>query len=114
MATKELKLIAVVLVAAAAGYLLAGGGGPSKAYGQSGGMTSGVICVVGDVYAAYAPIVLVSVPDQSVVVYEYSYQGRQIRLAGARTYQYDKLLQDFQNLPPTVEQVKDALETGRR
>lgn len=114
MATKELKLAAVVLVAMSLGFFLAGGGFLPKAHGQSEGMTSGVICVVGEVFGAYAPIIVVSVPDQSLIVYEYSYQGRQIRLAGARTYQYDKLLQDYQNARPTVQEVREALAAERR
>jgi hypothetical protein len=106
MATKELKIAAVVLVSMAVGFLLAGGGVLPKASGQGEGMTSGVICVVGEQYTGYAPIVVVDVPDQSVLVYEYSYSARQIRLTSARTFRFDKLLTDFQTAAPTVEEVR--------
>jgi len=109
MVTKELKVAAVVLIAMAVGYLLAGGGILPNASGQAQGMTAGVICVVGDAFAGYAPVVVVDVADQSVLVYEYSYSGRQIRLTSARTYRFDKLLTDYQTAAPSVEEVRRSV-----
>ncbi len=106
MAAKELKVAAVILVSLVVGFLLAGGSVLPKASGQGEGMTQGVMVVVGDAYAGYAPIVLMDIPDQSILVYEYSYSARQIKLTSARTYRFDKLLTDFQTGPPTVDQVR--------
>jgi len=96
----------VALVAVAAGFVLAGSGVLRSAQAQSEGRTSGVICVVGQEVNGYAPIVLVDVPDQSIMVYEYSYGNDRIELTAARTYRFDKQMADWQTEGPTVETVR--------
>ncbi|MHC4479457.1 MAG: hypothetical protein ACYS8K_01305 [Planctomycetota bacterium] len=106
MEARDWKTILIVLLVVAVGVLLAGGGFRSRAYGQSEGRTSGVICVVGQAVNQFAPIVLVDVPDQTIMVYEYSYQNDDIELTAVRTYRYDKLLKEFHPEGASVEEVR--------
>ena len=103
----------VVVVALAAGIALGGSGLLRMAYGQSEGRTSGVICVVGEERNGYAPIVLIDVPDQTVLVYEYDYSDNSIELTAARTYRFDKQLTDFQTTGVTVDAVRKAIMRKR-
>jgi len=106
MAEGTWKTALVAVVALAAGVVLAGSGLLDSAQAQSEGRTSGVICVVGEQRNGYAPIVLIDVPDQSIMVYEYSYSDDRIELTAARTYRFDKQLADFQTEGPTVDTVR--------
>jgi hypothetical protein len=106
---KPWTVAGVVLVAVMAGFLLAGTGTVPKAYGQVEGRTSGNICLIGQVANQYAPIVLVDVPNQTIMVYKYSYLNDRIELTSARTYQYDKLLKEYQIKGVTVDQVRQAV-----
>ena len=92
MVKKGWKTVLIAVVCVAAGYLLGGGGIRSRAYGQSEGVASGVICVVGQQRAGFAPIVIVDVPDQTLLVYEYSYGNDRIELTAVRSFRFDKLL----------------------
>ncbi|MHC4591385.1 MAG: hypothetical protein ACYS8L_01675 [Planctomycetota bacterium] len=114
MAMKDWKTGVIVLVSVAAGFLLAGGRALSKAHGQSEGRTTGVICVVGEEQDQFAPIVLVDVPDQTVMVYEYSYRSDEIELTAVRTYRYDKLLEEFHPRGVTVAEVRRAVTAPQR
>jgi len=102
-----------VLVSLAVGFLLAGGTLAPKAHGQSEGLTRGIICVMGQAVNQYAPIVLVDVPDQTVLVYEYSYQNDDIELTAARTFRWDKLLTELNNTGVKVEEVMRAVSEVR-
>jgi len=110
MGKQEFKTALIVLVSVLAGAYLAGGLGLSnRAYGQSEGQTAGVICVVGGQLSGYAPIFVIDVPDQTLLVYEYSYGDNNIELTAARTFRYDKKLPEFGNEGPTVEEVRQAV-----
>ncbi len=110
MGKQELKTALIVLVSVLAGAYLAGGlGSSNRAYAQGEGQASGVICVVGQGYSGYAPIVLVDVPDQTLLVYEYSYGNNRIELTAARTFRYDRRLNEFGVNGPTVEEVRQAV-----
>jgi len=111
MGTKELKIAVLVLAAAVAGFLLGGGRILSRAYAQSEGMTSGVICVVGENYNGYAPIVVVDVADQCVVVYRYEYSSGRVKLTAARKFHFDKLLREYENDAPSVDDVQDYVSS---
>jgi hypothetical protein len=100
-------------VCLAAGFLLAGGVLAPRARGQSEGLTQGVICVVGAESNERAPIVLVDVPDQTMVVYEYNYQSSDIELVAARTFRFDKLLEEYRNDGVTVEEVRQEVTRPR-
>jgi len=112
MAMRDVKVAALVLVCVVAGFCLAGGLLP-RAYGASEGMTSGVICVVGDERNGYAPVVVLDVSEQTIVIYEYSYLARHIRLSSARTYRFDKQLPDYETDGVSVEEVRRAV-TGQQ
>lgn len=106
MSGQEWKTAVIVLVCLTAGVLLGGSRILSKAYGQSEGRTAGVICVVGEDRNGYAPIVLIDVPDQTILVYEYSYGNDSLELATARTFRFDKLLVDYNTEGVSVEEVR--------
>ena len=106
MARQDWKTGLIVLVSVTAGFLLAGSGILSSAHGQSEGQAGGVICVVGQERNGFAPIVLVDVPDQTIMVYEYSYANDKIELTSARTFRYDRRLTEYNIRGPTVEQVQ--------
>jgi hypothetical protein len=112
MADRSWKTALVVLAAVATGVLIGGSGilrggilptASAVAEGQSGG----VIALVGDMSANQeAPIILISVPDETVMVYDFSYSDRVVRLSSVRSYKFDKLLTDWQTKGPTVEDVR--------
>jgi hypothetical protein len=112
MLARNWRTVAVAALAFGVGVLVAGGGLLRRAEAQSEGQTSGVICVVGAPSAQIAPIVLVDVPDQTMVVYRFDYRSDQIELSSARSYRFDKLLQDFNTKGATVEDVRRAV-TGQ-
>ena len=105
---KDWKTIAIAVLSMVVGFLIASGGFP-QAQAQSEGRTPGVICVVGQERNGDAPIVIVDVPDQSVMVYEYSYSNNRIELTAARTFQFDKLLTDFNTEGYSVDEVRAAV-----
>ena len=47
-----------------------------------------------------------SVPDETIMVYDYSYLDQVLRLSSARTYKFDKLLTDWKTKGPSVEDVR--------
>ena len=112
MADRSWKTALVVLAAVATGVLIGGsgilpGGILPKASAIGEGQSGGVIALVGDMSANQeAPVVLVSVPDETIMVYDFSYSDRVLRLSSARTYRFDKLLTDWQTKGPTVEEVR--------
>jgi hypothetical protein len=109
MLSRNWRTLAVAALAFAVGLLIAGGGLLRSAQAQSEGRTTGVICVVGAPSAQVAPLVIVDVPDETIIVYSYDYRSNRIELSGARTYRFDKLLQDFNTKGPTVEEVRRAV-----
>ena len=113
MAEGTWKTAVVAVVALAALVVLADSGLLGRAQAQSEGRTSGVICVLGQERNGSAPIVLVDVPDQAIMVYEYSYGNDRIELTAARTYRFDKQLTDFQTDGASVETVRQWV-TARR
>ena len=81
-----------------------------RAQAQSAAGGGSVAVVMGLERNGYAPIVVVDSVEQSLLVYEYSYGGRNISLESARTYRFDKLLPEFKNREPSVRQVQDMLQ----
>ncbi len=103
---KGWKVALIVLASLAVGYMLAGGGILQRVHGASEGRTSGVICVIGTAVNQDAPIVLVDVPNETILIYEYSYRNNEIELTSARTYRFDKLLKEYQIKGESVEAVR--------
>ena len=112
MADKSWKTAFIVLAAVTTGLLIGGSGilrggvlPTASAIGE--GQSGGVIALVGTVGVnSDAPIVLVSVPDETIMVYDYSYLDQVLRLSSARTYKFDKLLTDWKTKGPSVEDVR--------
>ena len=113
MAKQDWKMAFIVLVCVMAGFFLAGSGILSSAHGQSEGQAGGVICVVGEERNGFAPIVLVDVPDQTVLVYEYSYANDRIELTSARTFKWDRRLMEYNTRGPTFDEVRLEVESRR-
>lgn len=110
MQKQDWKTALIVVLAVVVGFFLADSGILSKkAYAQSEGQTSGVICVVGEQVNGYAPVILVDVPEQTILVYEYSYGTDRIELTAARTFRFDKKLIAYQSEGPTVEEVRQEV-----
>jgi hypothetical protein len=110
MKTMWPTLVLVALVALLAGAFLGRRGVLRPAGAQSEGVIGRVMLLVGPPIDRFAPIVLVDTMEQSVVVYEYEYDGRLLRLQCARTYRYDKQLGQYGIAPPTVDQVRALVE----
>lgn len=113
MARQDWKTALIVLLSVMAGFFLAGSGVLSSAYGQSEGRAGDVVCVVGQERNGFAPIVLVDLSDQTILVYEYSYANDRIELTSARTYRFDKLMTEYNIRGLTVEQVREGVAPGR-
>jgi len=113
MANRDWKTGVIVLVAVMAGALMGQSGLLSRAHGISEGQTSGVMALIGDVFSNTAPIVVVDVPDQTIVVYEYSYSSDRIELTSARSFRYDKLLTDYNTRGASVNEVRDFVQSRR-
>ena len=114
MASQGWKTPLIVLVSVAVGLLLADGTILSRADAQSEGRTSGVICVMGEAVNQNAPIVLIDIPEQTILVYEYSYQNNESELTATRTYRFDRLLREFRNDGVSVDEVARQVTAGRR
>jgi len=113
MADNAWKTALVVLAAVATGVLIGGRGLLPSALGVAEGQSGGVIALVGSETNQTAPIVLVDVPDQTVLIYEYNYQSDEIELTSARTFRFDKLLTEFQTRGVTVQEVRDYVTQQR-
>jgi glycerophosphoryl diester phosphodiesterase len=70
-----------------------------------------VAVLIGDERGSHAPIVLVDTLDQTLVVYDYAYDGDYLELGAARTYKYDKQIPSFNHTRgPSVDEVKRQLK----
>ena len=104
--TEQTWKTAFLVLAAVVVVLLASGRLAGRALAQSEGGAGGVICVMGPERNGEAPIILVDVPDQTMVTYEYDYANGRVRLSSVRSFRYDSRLIDWQCEPPTVEDVR--------
>jgi hypothetical protein len=110
MGIRGWRLAAIVLACVLAGVLLAGSGLLPAAQAQSEGRAGQVVVVLGQVWSnGYAPIVLLDSQDETLLVYEYSYQDERVKFSCARSYRFDKLVTEFNNSGPTVEQVRSQV-----
>ena len=113
MANKEWRTAFIVLVSLVAGAFLAGSGILPGARAQSEGRAGNIICVMGRDRNGYAPIVLVDGREQTVLVYEYSYANHRIELTSARTYEFDRLINEFNIEGITVKKVRQEVTQQR-
>ncbi len=113
MAARDWKMVVVALGALTVGLVLGGNNRFERAQAATQGQSGGVIALIGDEASQRAPIVLVDVPDQSVIVYEYNYLNDEIELTSVRSFEYDKLLKEWQTGGPTVEEVREYVTQAR-
>jgi len=107
------RLLSVLALALAVlfGCLIGGNNFFSRAEAQvAGGQAGGVICVVGEQYQGYLPIVLVDTREQRLLVYEYYYPGNSIELQACRPYMFDRVMPPYHNRGITVNDVKGGIK----
>ena len=80
------------------------------ALAQQGGSTAGgatMAIITGEPSPSQdEPIFVVDSRNETVCIYEYNVGTRKFGLKAARSYKYDKELREYQNEPPTVDDVK--------
>ena len=60
-----------------------------------GGAAGNMICVLGTERGGYAPIVLIDGQERTILIYEYAYANDEIELTSARTFEFDRLIKEF-------------------
>jgi hypothetical protein len=99
---------ALVVCALLVGYAAAGALGGRPAHAQADGQSRGVIAVMGEVRdrGAQAPIIICDTVEQTMMVYLYDYRNEDLEFVSARSFRFDKLLQEFNNDGRSVEDVE--------
>ncbi len=105
----EWKVALIVLAALLVGAVLAGGGRAGGALAQSEGSAGNLICVMGSPFSNEAPIVLVDVLEQTLLVYRYRYSNSKIELRSVRSFRHDRGLRDWNTDGVTVNEVAEHL-----
>ena len=106
---KNWQSAVLLLAALALGFVLARDGILPGAQAQGDGAAGHVICVMGLERSSHAPVVLVDTLEQSILVYDYSYASRNLKLESARTYRFDKMLIEFENSGPSIGDVRNIV-----
>ncbi len=101
-------LLVLVLIKTSPNYVVAQGDGGAGA--------KHVFAVVGSRANNREPFYLVDTKREVIMVYEYGVQGDGLGLASARSYKYDKLLEQYgrSSFGPKVEKIKKDLEKMRK
>ncbi len=96
-------LLALVLIKTSPDYVVAQGDGGAGA--------KHVFAIVGNRANNREPFYLVDTRQEVIMVYEYGVQGDGLGLASARSYKYDKLLEQYgrSNFGPKVERIKKEI-----
>ena len=108
-------LIVVLLAVIAACLLIEVGAATSSARAQTAG-TGGaptVFAVAGKVTPETYGLYLVDLENGTICVYQYLPANRRLRLMAARTFVFDRQLEDFNNESPTPREVKKLIEQQR-
>jgi hypothetical protein len=86
------------------------------AQGDGGAGTKHVFAVVGNQQSNREPFYLVDTKQEVIMVYEYGVQGEGLGLVSARSYKYDKLLEQYgiSNFGPKVDVIKKEIEKVRK
>ena len=105
-------LLLLVLFKTSSNYVIAQGGGG----GGGGAGANYVFAVVGNLQNNREPFYLVDPIQEVIMVYEYGVQGDGLGLASARSYKYDKLLEQYgrSTFGPKVDQIKKEIEKVKR
>ncbi|MFQ5685885.1 MAG: hypothetical protein ACE5GV_04415 [Candidatus Scalindua sp.] len=101
-------LLLLVLIKTSPDYVIAQGDGGAGA--------RHVFAVVGSQQNNREPFYLVDTKQEVIMVYEYGVQGDGLGLASARSYKYDKLLEQYgrSSFGPKVKTIKKEIEKVRR
>ncbi|GAX61408.1 aspartyl/asparaginyl-tRNA synthetase [Candidatus Scalindua japonica] len=96
-------LLVLVLIKTSPDYVVAQGDG--------GAAAKHVFAVVGSRYNNREPFYLVDTRQEVIMVYEYGVQGDGLGLASARSYKYDKLLEQYgrSSFGPKVDKIKKEI-----
>lgn len=86
------------------------------AQGDGGAGARHVFAVVGSRQNNREPFYLVDTRQEVIMVYEYGVQGDGLGLVSARSYKYDKQLEQFgrSSFGPDIDKVKQVLEKAKR
>ncbi len=98
-----IALLVLVLIKTSPDYVVAQGGG--------GAAARHVFAVVGNRANNREPFYLVDTRQETIMVYEYGVQGDGLGLVSARSYKYDKLLEQYgrSNFGPKVDKIKKEI-----
>ena len=101
-------LLVLILIKTSPDYVVAQGDGGASA--------KHVFGVVGNRANNREPFYLVDTRQEVIMVYEYGVQGDGLGLASARSYKYDKLLEQYgrSNFGPKAEKIKKELVKMRK
>lgn len=113
-----LWLIVVLLAVIATSLLMRPAGGFSllqRAYGESQmAGARGIYAFIGPLDKNRTGLWMMDVDAGNVWVYEYLASTRKLRLAAARSFVFDRYLEDWNCDEPTLEEVKLMLDRARR
>lgn len=108
-------LIVALLAVIATCLLIEVGFGTSSARGELAGTASGakVVAVAGKVTPETYGLYLLDLEHGTICIYQYLPATRKLRLMAARTYVFDRKLEDYNNAAPTPREVKRLVEQQR-
>lgn len=85
---------------------------PAQAQDTSGGGAEGVFAVAGQISPETYGIYLVDVRRGTICLYQYLSNTRKLKLMAARTFLFDRQLEDY-NTEPDPREVKKLVAEGR-
>ncbi len=101
-------LLVLVLIKTSPNYVVAQGDGGASA--------KHVFAVVGNRQNNREPFYLVDTKQEVIMIYEYGVQGEGLGLVSARSYKYDKLLEQYgiSNFGPKIDVIKKEIEKVKK
>jgi len=88
------------------------------AQAQASGAAISTIAIAGQVSATQQPLYIIDTRAQVILVYEYALNGGGLAFTAARTYRYDKEVEEFMRMPdtrfPSVSEMKMQVRKKRR
>ena len=68
-----------------------------------------MIVVNGTWYDNEEPIFVINTREQVICVYEYNSEEDKMGLVAVRSYQWDRVIREFNNNPPTVQSIRSTV-----
>jgi len=78
---------------------------------QPGGVDPFLIVVNGTWIDNEEPIYAINTHEESICVYEYNSEANRLKLVAVRSYKWDRKIQEYNNLPPSVRLVQSRVGT---